>query len=343
MNRKIKKLCKIIKTGNISYLWDPKRIQFIPTLKCNLNCKMCHQKDIRRQCELEMNLIMIEQKLKDLKKLGIHQINFSGGEFFVNKKRGFKILDVVEKYGFLFAVATNGFRLEDKDIKKLSQYRGLIEVDVSIDGPHQIHDKIRGVEDAFMWASNTIVKCKDFGIPVATVTVIQKDNIEWLPHITRMFGVWGVDNATFVYEYSVTKTEIENTKNIIRSISGKDSVIFASDSVNKNTFKYDLKELIKQIEAAKYFAKIWELKTNLDSITLDILKSVKNKTITQDYNVKCNSINGISQVDWMGEYDFCPFIRIHGASKEEILAYQKKIKFLPICSRCCGLEIGDKK
>ena len=344
MNRKLRKLGKILLTGNVSFLWAPKRIGFVTTLKCQLNCKVCHQKDIKRAGEYEMSLAEINNKLREIKKDGYHQISFSGGEVFVNKKRGFDILDLAEKHKFLFSVATNGFRLEKEDIEKLSKYRGLVEVAVSLDGPHQVHDKIRGVPDAYMWAEHTIIKCKEFGIPVSTVTVIQKDNVEWLPQLCRMFGIWGVDSAVFVYEYSVSKQEIEATKAILgKMCDNKTVTIFASDSVAKNTFKYDLKELMKQIKDANFFANYFNLKTNLDSISLEVLESVKNKTVTKDYDCKCDVINGISQVDWTGAYDFCPFIRINGASKEEILALQKKIKTLPICSRCCGLNIGDKK
>ena len=344
MNRKFKKLGKILLTGNISFLWAPKRIGLIPTLKCNLNCKVCHQKDIRRACEYEMSLAEINNKLREIKKDGYHLINFVGGEVFVNKKRGFDILDLAERHKFLFSVATNGFRLEKEDIEKLSKYRGLVEVAVSLDGPHQIHDKIRGVPDAYMWAEHTIIKCKEFGIPVSTVTVIQKDNVGWLPQLCRMFGIWGVDSAVFVYEYSVSKREIEATKAILGKMCGNKTVtIFASDSVAKNTFKYDLKELMKQIKGAKFFANYFKLKTNLDSISLEILQSVKNKTVIKDFDCKCGIFGDISQIDWTGAADFCPFIRINGASKQEILVIQNKIKTLPICSRCCGLVIGDKK
>jgi len=344
IKRKFKKFLKVISTGNISFLWNPKRIGFVTTLKCQLNCKVCHQKDIRRACEYEMSLAEINNKLREIKKDGYHLITFVGGEFYVNKQRGFDILDLAEKHKFLFSVATNGFRLEKEDIEKLSKYRGLVEVAVSLDGPHQIHDKIRGVPNAYMWAEHTIIKCKEFGIPVSTVTVIQKDNVGWLPQLCRMFGIWGVDSAVFVYEYSVSKREIEATKAILGKMCGNKTVtIFASDSVAKNTFKYDLKKLMVQIKAAKYFANYFKLKTNLDSISLEILESVKNKTVIKDYDCKCDVINGISQVDWTGAYDFCPFVRINGASKEEILALQKKIKILKICDRCCGLSIGDKK
>ena len=344
MNRKFKKLGKILLTGNISFLWAPKRIGFVPTLKCNLNCKMCHQKDIKHAGEYEMSLAEINNKLRELKNDGFHLINFVGGELFVNKKRGFEILDLAEKHNFLFSVATNGFRLEKEDIEKLSKYRGLVEVAVSLDGPQDVHDIIRGVPNAYMWAENTIIKCKEFGIPVSTVTVIQKDNIKWIPHLTRIFGLWGVDSAVFVYEYSVTKQEIELTKATLKYLSANKKVtIFASDSVAKNTFKYDLKELMNQIKAAKFFANHFKLKTNLDSISLEILQSVKNKTVTKDFDCKCGIFGDISQIDWTGAADFCPFIRIDGASKEEILTIQKKIKTLPICDRCCGLTIGDKK
>jgi sulfatase maturation enzyme AslB (radical SAM superfamily) len=342
--RKIKKLVKIIKTGNISFLWNPKRIGFVPTLICNLNCKMCHQKDIRRVCEPEITLLEIDEKLYELKKQGYHLISFLGGEVFVNKRRGFEILNLAEKHKFLFSVATNGFRLEIEDIKKLSKYRGLVEVAVSLDGPHHVHDKIRGVPDAYMWAEHTIKTCKKFGIPVSTVTVIQKDNIEWIPHLCRLFGLWEVDSTTFVYEYSVSKREIEATKAILGKLSGgKKVIIFASDSVGKNTFKYDLKNLMRQIKNAKFFIDYFGLKTNLESISLDILESVKAKTVTKDFECECDVLGDVAQVDWTGAYDFCPFIRIDGASKEEILKIQKKIKMLPICDRCCSLTIGDKK
>ena len=341
--RKFKKFLKVVSTGNFSYLWAPKRIQFIPTLKCNLNCKMCHQKDIKHAGEREMSLAEINNKLRELKNMGIHQIAFVGGEVFVNKRRGFEILDLAEQHKFLFSVATNGFRLEDEDIEKLAKYRGLVEVDISVDGPQEVHDKIRGVPDAYMWAEHAIIKCKELDIPVATVTVIQKDNIKWLPWLARKLAINGVVQATFVYEYSVSEKEIEDTKKIIHSLTGKSSTIFASHSVGKNTFKYSLKDLVDKFSQMEFFANYHGMKLNLQARDLDVLKSVKNKSITKDFDCSCESISELNQVDWTGAFDFCPFIRIDGASKEEVLEVQKKIKTLPICDRCCGLTIGELK
>ena len=152
-----------------------------------------------------------------------------------------------------------------------------------------------------------------------------------------------VDSATFVYEYSVSKKEIDDTKKILENASGKDVNIFASHTVGKNSFNYTLKRLAKNVNLAKEWADKHGLKTNFISGDEDLLQHIEDKTITRNYDCIC-SVNGvISQVDWTGAFDFCPFIRINGASKQEILVIQNKIKTLPICSRCCGLVIGDKK
>jgi MoaA/NifB/PqqE/SkfB family radical SAM enzyme len=83
-----------------------------------------------------------EENFRDLKKLGVKVIDFTGGEPLLHRQLP-ELLTLAKRYGMITTVTTNGLLYP----KRAEQLRGLIDMlHFSLDSPHQAeHDQSRGV------------------------------------------------------------------------------------------------------------------------------------------------------------------------------------------------------
>ena len=119
-------------------------IQWHITHKCNLRCKHCYQDEYASDTEYEKLrefFFQIIDFLKEKKYKG--HINFTGGEPLLSKHI-FDLFDLCEKYNITFGLLTNGTIINSEICNKLSKYKKLSFVQVSIDGRKSTHDLIRG-------------------------------------------------------------------------------------------------------------------------------------------------------------------------------------------------------
>lgn len=112
------------------------------TNKCNLNCLHCgrNKKDVS-----SLPLKILKKTVLELKKLGINYVSFSGGEPGLHPDFD-KILDFLYKNKIQFLITSNGHTIT-KYKKKLKKHIFLFKeklLNLSIDGPKDIHEKIRG-------------------------------------------------------------------------------------------------------------------------------------------------------------------------------------------------------
>ncbi|MCX7994196.1 MAG: radical SAM protein [candidate division WOR-3 bacterium] len=121
----------------------PETINIYPTFRCNLKCEMCFERFAEVEKELDINdWLRIIDEIKRFKP----RIHLSGGEPFVYKK----IINIIEKIKnshLYLHITTNGTYLEDY-AAELVKYR-VNQIDISIDGPENLHDRIRGVRGTF--------------------------------------------------------------------------------------------------------------------------------------------------------------------------------------------------
>lgn len=119
-------------------------LQWHITHKCNLRCKHCYQEDYNKDLPFE-ELEKIFYKYMDFVKHYNYKphINLTGGEPFVYKDL-FKLLDLFEQNNVTFGILTNGTIISKEQIKKMSKYKMLSFIQVSIDGNRNTHEQIRG-------------------------------------------------------------------------------------------------------------------------------------------------------------------------------------------------------
>ncbi len=109
------------------------------TYRCNATCSFC---DIWEKPSPYVTVQQVTQNLKDLKRLGVKVIDFTGGEPLLHRQLD-QLLTIAKQLGFITTITTNGL-LYPKYAERL---KGKVDMlHFSLDSPHQEeHDQMRGV------------------------------------------------------------------------------------------------------------------------------------------------------------------------------------------------------
>lgn len=127
------------------------------TYRCDARCQMCNIWQLKPQEHLTVDdYAKVPSTLRD--------INVSGGEAFMRKD----IVDIVKVINDKcnsprIVVSTNGFRTKEivASMEELRKTIPDIGIGVSLDGIGEVHDRIRGVKEAYTRAIATLEGLKD--------------------------------------------------------------------------------------------------------------------------------------------------------------------------------------
>lgn len=122
----------------------PQVVSFYLTERCNLNCKMCFLKNIDSSPEF-IPLPVAKRVVRELMPVR-PRYSMSGGEPFLYPDIE-ELIEFIKGRGLSLSIVTNGTRLSR--FAELIVHSGVDRIKVSIDGPPEIHDKIRGVPGTF--------------------------------------------------------------------------------------------------------------------------------------------------------------------------------------------------
>lgn len=110
--------------------------------------------------------------------LGVSFFDFSGGEPMLRRDL-IQLAKRVSSHNCLVSMNTNGTLLKRENASKIANVFDVVVV--SIDGPQEYHDRIRGVAGTFKKAFETVKTLKSCGVEVGVNSVISPWNIEVLP------------------------------------------------------------------------------------------------------------------------------------------------------------------
>ncbi len=131
----------------------PRVLTFLLTYRCNLRCAMCWQwgeqglfrrlsgEDERLQLDLPTLRSVIDDVAEDAPGIFLW-----GGEPFLHRNL-IPFVEHVKSRGLSCSINTNGTRLPQEAARLVE--RGVDEIMVSVDGPREVHDRIRGSEGSF--------------------------------------------------------------------------------------------------------------------------------------------------------------------------------------------------
>ena len=145
------------------------------TGRCNMRCFFCEWwKTERPELPTKKALAAIDAVCS----LGIPFFDLSGGEPLLRKDLS-ALAKRAASHGCLVSMNTNGTLLNEKRLSEMANILDLVVV--SLDGPKDVHDKIRGVPGTYDKAIKSIRLLKAHNIKVGINSVATPWNIDVLP------------------------------------------------------------------------------------------------------------------------------------------------------------------
>ena len=215
---------------------------FIVTNRCNSRCSYCNSYNVNSE---EMDTQEIFCMIDEFSDLGVKRIGFTGGEPLLREDIG-HIISYAHKKGITTTLFSNGSLVPAK-INTLQHLDLLL---LSLDGPPQIHDSLRGMKGSFQHVQRAIHAAREAKLPVWINTVITKNNVDQLSFLVD-FAVENRVKVMFMPVFNYTLTAAQDT---IDGLSADD-----------NSFKAAIRNLIARkkqgapiVNSLSYFRYILE-------------------------------------------------------------------------------------
>ena len=131
----------------------PRILTFMMTYRCNLRCTMCWQwgeqglfHELSKEHEIQqLDLATLRSVIEDVAKDGTG-VFLWGGEPFLHRDI-MPFVEFIKSKGMYCSINTNGTYLP-RDSRRLTDL-GVDAIMVSVDGPREVHDRIRGMQGSF--------------------------------------------------------------------------------------------------------------------------------------------------------------------------------------------------
>jgi radical SAM protein with 4Fe4S-binding SPASM domain len=159
------------------------------TLACNLKCAHCGSRAGRpRQQELSTDECL--DVVRQLAELGTRDLNLIGGEAYL-RRDWLTIVKAIADAGMHCSIQTGGRGLTLDKIKAAAA-AGVGTLGISIDGPREIHDRLRGFKGSFDQALGVLRNVAAVGIVPGVNTQI---NALSKPHLREIFEIIAANGA----------------------------------------------------------------------------------------------------------------------------------------------------
>lgn len=175
-----------------SIMRGPYQMSIDITNKCNLRCLHCFNRSGENPCvENELSDKEIIDFLYDVVRIKPLNICFCGGEPLLRKDLLIKGITIVSDAGIKASMVTNGI-LMTAEIAKQLKASNVFQVQVSVDGMGESHNRLRNMEGSFDKAIQALRYLSDEGIKTAVSfapTAWNIGDIEKVCNILKEIGV----------------------------------------------------------------------------------------------------------------------------------------------------------
>jgi Fe-coproporphyrin III synthase len=164
-----------------------KILQIHPTLRCNLECLHCYSSSgPQERGDLDLGLVLT--LVSDAARLGYERLSISGGEPLLYTGLA-EILRRARASGMHTSVTTNGFFLNARHMDPLVEH--LDALAISVDGPPDIHNAMRGSPRAFDKLSAGLNYARGANIPFGLIHTVTRESwihLLWLTEFAVASG-----------------------------------------------------------------------------------------------------------------------------------------------------------
>lgn len=175
---------------------------FVVTNRCNSRCNYCNSYNIKSD---EMDTRDVFRMIDEFSALGIKRMGFTGGEPLLREDIG-NIISYTHEKGITTTLFSNGALIP----KKIGDLEHLDLLLLSLDGPPQLHDSIRGMNGSFEHVLSAIHAAREVDLPVWINTVITKANVDQLSYLVN-FALQNHVKIMFMPVFNYTLTAGQGT------------------------------------------------------------------------------------------------------------------------------------
>lgn len=161
------------------------------TLACNLKCQHCGSRAGRPRLA-ELTTEECRDVVRRLAALGTRAVTLIGGESYL-RRDWVEIIREIRRHSMQCAVQTGARNLSKKLLADAIE-AGLQGLGVSIDGPPDLHDRIRGIAGSHGMAIDALLRAKAAGLRTSVNTTVGSLTIEHLPEIMDQIAPAGASH-----------------------------------------------------------------------------------------------------------------------------------------------------
>jgi len=170
-------------------------VTLMPHSRCNCRCVMCDIWKANR-AGTSIDDATIDRLVEDFHGLGVSLVALSGGEALMHPNL-WHLCERLKTLPLTISLLSSGLLLA-RHAEPITRWCD--EVIVSLDGPPETHDRIRGIKDAFSATQEGIaaLRLARPGFPVSARSVVQRGNFRELPETVAAAKRLGVDHVSFL-------------------------------------------------------------------------------------------------------------------------------------------------
>ena len=340
----------------------PQMVSFTVTNTCNLRCKMCGQWSEQGYIAKDKEVLKQQMELDDWKRLvdeisehHISSVLVRGGEPFMFPGI-INLLEYIHSKGIFISIDTNGTLLKQyaADLLRI----GNIHITVSIDGPEEIHDQVRGVTGCFrkieegLLLLNEFEKSSENKISRSICFTISPYSVRGLgemPNVARHLHI----NTLCIVPYNYIPTEIGKQYETVLKEH------FACKAFTWQGFQHDdsgidFEEFHNQYQ--KFFSSLGNIYCYpYLPLSIDEYKLWFHDAKTPVKSFRCSSIEKLIDIQPTGDVNFCVdmpdyvFGNVRASNiealwnnehAEKFRAYRRK-EYLGACYRCVSKYMSE--
>lgn len=320
----------------------PETINIYPTFRCNLKCEMCFERFAKAKQELDLkSWITIINQIKRFQP----RIHLSGGEPFIYKGI-IKLIEYIKINNLYLHITTNGTFLEES-VDELKRFK-VNRIDISIDGPGKLHDKIRGIPGTFDKIIKGLERLRKIKrhLPIIKInSLINLNRPETMMDIVKIAEEYEISSIQFIYPLYLHSDAIMSHRNFLFNTLNREINYWA----NANRYKpevsgfIEIQSVINNLPRKKVMIYTFP-KFNIKQFQA-YYKS--KEEFDKVYEGRCHAMWNTATILPDGSIESCPDYVVGNIKNEKFLdvwnnqamAELRKIilnrKFFSVCSACC--------
>lgn len=262
--------------------------------RCNVRCKQCHIWRTRTEDPIDVKYLLqcIDDFAVYCRKTNTRGVvSIAGGEPFLDPDRTFALLERTASNNLHSVVVSNGTCITSDIVKNLYRVR-CRDINISIDGTEELHDKLRGVHGTFQKAIQAVRAIQSSNsfkqvTRVHVATTAMKPNIECLTDIAQLAYAHGADS------WSLQMYSPEFSHN--SGVHNDASLWFSADEIESGR-----QALLSQFRILVRYGSFWQ-----QNSTATMGKFIQY--MSSDYKYTCESHKSNIFIDPLGDIMLCLF------------------------------------